>query len=176
MPELELLVKKFGLVLSDTVSNQLKTLFTCRFYGKKLIPYQSIQKLDSPYLTFSLYNSEKAPVLIAVDAPIVYRLSNRLMGGEGVVETRQGKAVFTQTDQALGNHLIGWTQAAFRKQGVGLSLGKITDSPKFFYIYLPDELVWQVAFEVMIGAEQVGMIFLCVDRDFRWESLKETSA
>jgi hypothetical protein len=53
-------------------------------------------------------------------------------------------------------------------------LGKIADSPKVFYIYLPDELVWQVAFEVMIGPQQAGMIFLCVDRDFHWETVKET--
>ncbi len=172
MPELELLVKKMALLLSDSVSGQLQTHFTCRFFGKKMIPFQSIQQLESDYFTFSLYNSDKAPILIAVDAPIIHRLSNRLLGGEGVIEPR-GRSTFSASDNALGHHLIHWTQAAFRKQGVSLSVGKIAESPKFFYIYLPDELVWQVAFEVKIGPHQAGMIFLCVDRDFHWDTQAE---
>ena len=168
MPELELLVKKMALILSDSVSGQLKTHFTCRFFGKKLIPFQSIQKLESPYFTFTLYNEDKAPILMAVDAPIVYRLSNCFLGGAGIIEPRQ-KTTFTLSDYALGNHLIQWTLDGFQKQGLTLSKGKIADSPQHFHIYLPDEMLWQIAFEVKMGVHQAGMIFLCVDRDFQWE-------
>ncbi len=171
MPKLELLVKKMALLLSDSVSGQLQVQFTCRFFGKKMIPFQSIQKLESDYFTFSLYNSDKAPILVAVDAPIIHRLSNRLLGAEW--GEAHGGSTFSSSDYALGNHLIHWTQTAFRKQGVTLSLGKIATSPTYFHIYLPDELVWQVAFEVKIGPDQAGMIFICFDRDFHWEDQKE---
>ena len=174
MPELELLVKKVALLLSDSVSNQLQTHFTCRFFAKKQIPFQAIQKLESDYFTFSLFNLDKSPVLIAVDSAIIYQLSNRLLGGDGAVEYRE-KIIFTPSDYALGHHLVNWTRAAFRKLDIDLVLGKEADSPKFFHLFLPDELVWQVAFEVKIDSHQAGMIFLCVDRDFQWESIKETS-
>lgn len=159
-------VKRIGLLLSDTISTKLNILFTFKYYGKKLIPYELIQKLDRKYYTFSLIQDNEAPILNVLDAQILYIFTNRILGGEGVVEIRKFKELFTFTEKYYGKYLINWVIDTFQTNGMFVALDKIADSPKYYHIFLPDENVWQFAFEVFLGPQHIGMYYVCFDRNF----------
>jgi len=159
-------VKRVGLLLSDTISSKLDILFTFKYYGKKLVPYELIQKLDRKYYAFSLIQDNEAPILNVLDAQIIYIFTNKILGGEGIIEQRKFKDLFTFSEKYFGKYLVNWVIDTFENMGMPTELDKIADSPKFYHIFLPDENVWQFAFEVYIGSKLVGMYYLCFDRNF----------
>jgi len=159
-------VKRIGLLLSDTISTKLNVMFTFKYFGKKLIPYEAIQKLEKKYYTFSLIQDNESPILNVLDTQIIYIFTNRILGGEGVVEPRAFKELFSFSEKYYGKYLINWIIDVFQNMGMRVTLDKIADSPKYYHIFLPDENVWQFAFEVFLGSKLVGMYFLCFDRNF----------
>ncbi len=163
---LEEAIKRMGLKISDMISTKLKILFTCKYYGKKLVPYDAVQRLDRKYYTFSLNNELNKPCLNIMDVNIIYMLTNRILGGEGIVEIRKFKELFTFSENYFGKMFIEWIVEALRLNGINMELGKIADSPKYYHIYLPEEKVWQFTFEVYLGQQNIGMYYICFDGNY----------
>lgn len=164
---LEGLVKQVGLSLSNRLSEALNIPFMCKYFAKKLSPYEAIQKLDRNYFAFSMLSSDESPVLHVMDTQVLYRLTNRILGGEGVVEQRSSQPLFTFSERIVGQKMIGWITDAFDKNNLHLNLDKIANGPRYFHLFLPDEKVWQFAFELYMGSQMAGMYFLCMDQQLQ---------
>lgn len=158
-------IKRIGLILSDTISTQLKMLFTCKYYEGRKVNYEIVQKLDRKYYTFSLKVGDHPPILNIIDAQIVYILTNRILGGEGIVEVRRFKDLFTFSENYFGKYLINWVIDAYAKNGLNVSCDKIADSPKYYHIFLPDEQVLQYSFEVFSGLQNIGMYYIVMGQE-----------
>lgn len=171
---LEEILKRTILQLSDNISSQLNILFNCKFSSKKILKYDEfIQMLDRRYYVFSLRNEKVSPLLNVLDAQIIYMLTNRMLGGEGILEVRKFKDLFSFSERYFAKYLIDWLIESMHKNGLMMNLGKIADSPKYYHIYLSDEEVWQYTFEVYIAEQHVGLFYLCIDRDFEIKLLKD---
>ncbi|MEK6557898.1 MAG: hypothetical protein AABZ14_06325 [Candidatus Margulisiibacteriota bacterium] len=162
---LEGLVKQVGLCLSNQLSGVLNLPFMCKYFAKKLSPYEAIQKLDRNYFSFSMLSETQSPVLHVLDTQVLYRLTNRILGGEGIAEPRSDHPLFTFSERIIGQKIIGWVADAFNKNNLHLQLDKIANGPRYFHLFLPDEKVWQFAFELYMGSQLAGMYFLCIDRN-----------
>jgi flagellar motor switch protein FliM len=158
-------IKRVALELSDVVSSKLQLLFSCTFKSKKVLNYEEfIQSLDRKYYTFSLKFGDETPILNVMDAHIIYLLTNRILGGEGIVEVRHFKDLFSYSEHYFGKQIINWMIKAYEDQIGKMELDKIADNPRYYHVFLPDEKVIQYTFEVKVGEQQVGMIYLCFDK------------
>jgi len=155
-----------GLRLSDLISTKLKILFTCKYYGKKRIPYEAVQKMQRKYYVFSLNTGRSTPILNIMDLNIIYMLTNRILGGEGIVENRKFKELFTFSENYFGKMFTEWIIEAFSINGTAMVLEKIADSPQYYHIYLPDEKVWHYTFEMYLGQQHIGMYYICFDSNY----------
>ncbi|MDD5457228.1 MAG: hypothetical protein PHV30_09360 [Candidatus Margulisbacteria bacterium] len=172
--QIEETIKRVGLRLSDLISTKLKILFNCKFVEKKLVTYETIQQLDRKFYTFTLLHNKKQPIMQIMDTNIIYILTNRILGGEGIVEVRRFKELFTFSENYFGRFFIDWIIEAFANNGLDLSLDKIADSPKYYHLYLPEEKIMQFVFEIYIGPQNIGMYYICFDPalDLKKESVE----
>ena len=157
---LEEAVKRAALYLSDLISTKLKILFNCKFIEKKLIPYENFQKMDRKFFTFALKNHKGESSIQALDPQVIYIFTNRILGGEGIIEVRKFKELFTFSESYFGKFLVEWIVDAFIRNGLPMQLDKIADSPRYYHLFLPDEKIWQFTFEIYMGQQMIGMYYL----------------
>ncbi len=165
--ELQKSLKLVALGLSDIISTQLKLVFMIDFQSINKIRYDIfLQKLDRKYLTFATKDRHSTQIIHVFDSSIIYALNNRIFGGEGLVEKREFDDLFSFSEMWFIDMFEDWVLRAYKKQGFDFYVSKSVENPKFYHLFLPDDEVIEMVFEVKITKTQIGLYYICMPLSF----------
>lgn len=157
-------MKRLALFLSDRLSAKLGQLLTFNFQDAKLTPYKNIQELPGDYFTFLLADTEQKKAVHALQAEIIWRLTNRFFGGQGTLDERPGETVFTYAESFVGKQFIQMVQDGLKLTLRSMKLLKTTESPGYCHVFLPEEDVALFQFSVKLNQETIGTYHIALDK------------
>ena len=157
--------KLLSLLLSDQVSSLLKFNFDMKEVDCRTTLYAQFSQMMPDFLFVGLYKYKSRGLLLFIDPKIVYMLSNRMLGGQGTVETKP-TPMFTFSETFFGKELVSWFTQYYQKSGVPVSFLRVENQIDHIHYFFPDEEVAVVSFTCKYNGEPIGQIALCHPREF----------
>jgi flagellar motor switch protein FliM len=157
--------KLVSLLISDRLSSMLATNFDMKNLETKESLYSSFIE-DVPKFAFvGLFKYKSRGLLVFIDAKIVYLLSNRLFGGQGVIE-KKPSPVFTFSEEYFGKELLSWFSAFFADNGIDVSFLRVEHRVQHIHYFFPDEAVITATMKCKMNDDMIGNISICHPKQF----------
>ena len=157
--------KLVSLLISDRLSSMLSTNFDMKDLEVKETVYSTFIE-DVPKFAFvGLFKYKSRGLLVFIDAKIVYLMSNRMLGGKGVIE-KKPSPVFTFSEEFFGKELLSWFSAFFADNGIDVSFLRVENRVQHIHYFFPDESVVTVTMKCRLDDDLIGNISICHPKKF----------
>ena len=157
--------KLVALLISDRISSMLKVNFDMKDLMYKKETYANFS-VDIPKFSYvGLFKYKNRGVLLFIDAKIIYILSNKMLGGEGIIETKP-KPMFTFSEDFIGKELLMWFSNFFEQNRIDLKFLRVENRIEHIHYFFPDEIIASAKMKCKIDDRAVGLISLCHPMQF----------
>ena len=165
MPSFSEFYKLQSLVISDRISSLLKVNFDMTDMTCAEEPYLQFTK-DLPKFSYiSLYKYFSRGVLVLIDAKIIYLLSNKMLGGVGVIEKKTAPQ-FTESEDLFGTELTSWFTDYYEQNGILTSFLRVEYNVDHVHYFFPNEKVLTVKMKCKVNGKPIGYIAICHPKMF----------
>ena len=155
--EMDSLYKFLALKLSDRLSSQLKISFDLKDVATSQAPYTEIIKPISSFCYVGLMQYYARGVLLFVDPRIIYMLSNRMLGGQGIIEDKE-YAHFTPSEHVFGEQLMNWALDFYKELQIPVTYLRSEENAAHVHYFYPDEVVFGSVMKCRINDKVAGHI------------------
>jgi flagellar motor switch protein FliM len=160
LPEIDNLYKFLALIMSDRISSQLQVNFNMKDVVCKEEMYKEFSSTLPKFVYSAIFKYKTRGILLFIDAKILYILSNRMLGGKGIIETKP-KPMFTFSEDFFGKELISWFLDFYNKQDFKLKFLRVENDIEYIHYFYPDEAVYTAKMNCKFGQKSVGFISAC---------------
>lgn len=160
MQAFEEIHKYLSLILSDKVSSLLKLNFDLKDIECKVEEYQMFTATAPKFCYIALFRFVNRGILLFVDPKIIYILSNRMLGGKGIVEVRP-KPVITMSEDFLGKKVVQWFYDFYRESKLDVTFLRIENDVNLIHFFYPDEKILSMQMNCRINGKPCGTISAC---------------
>ena len=156
----ETFFRMMTLKISDSVSSLLKINFDIKNldYGKQV--YSSFLDGISEHSCCGLFKLGARGMAIYIDPKIIYILSNRMLGGEGVIEKKMD-ALYTDSEKFFAKEMINLFKEYYSKHEVELEFVRIETNIKRIHYFFPEETIYGAKCLSKINDEETGVLAIC---------------
>lgn len=149
-----------ALIVSDKISSLLKVNFDMKNVVTRQEKYALFTSDLNDFGFVGLFKYKDRGVLIYIDARIVYILTNRMLGGKGILETRP-EALFTYTETMFGKELLSWFGDFYLKKEIEIEFIRVENFMNHIHYFYPDEEVATAKMKCKLNDEPAGYVALC---------------
>jgi flagellar motor switch protein FliM len=152
--------KDLSLVVSDELSSRLKINVDFKNIKFMFDEYKKI-RMELPEFSFiSIFKRKKKNVLCIIDPLIVYSVSNRILGGAGVIESKP-ESIFTFSEQFAAEKITSIITDFLDENKLSLTFVRQDYRLNLIHAFYPDEKVFAVKMNSVISNKMAGAITLC---------------
>ncbi|RAP37704.1 hypothetical protein DID80_03825 [Candidatus Marinamargulisbacteria bacterium SCGC AAA071-K20] len=152
--------KQLLLDFAMDVSNELKSAFTTVSDQGKEQPFE-ICAAEFPKLFVSaLFEYHQERYFILTDAKIIYALSNRMLGGDGHIETRPQK-LFTEAESFFVTAFFEGIKRHYTTLGKDVTLLRSESTENQSQPFFKEQLVYQLKAACFLGEKSIGSVYIC---------------
>lgn len=149
-----------SLVISDRVSSMLNVNFDITDLDCSEGDYTEFIKDVPEFAYIALFQYYSRGILLQFDSNIIYKLSNKMLGGKGEIEEKE-VPMFTSSEDLLGNELISWFTEYYKQHKVKLTFLRVEHKIENVHYFFPDEKILGVKMKCKIDKEEMGQIAIC---------------
>jgi len=157
--------KLVALLISDRISSMLELNFDMKDLECKKQSYTEFSEDIPKFAYVGLFKYKSRGVLLFIDAKIIYMLSNKMLGGKGIIETKP-KPLFTFSEDFIGKELLMWFSNFFEQNKIDLKFLRVENRIEHIHYFFPDETIASAKMKCKIDNKQVGMISFCHPMQF----------
>lgn len=152
--------KYLSLILSDKVSSLLKLNFDMKNIECQEEEYQMFTSNIPKFSYIALFRFKNRGILLFVDPKIIYMLTNKMLGGKGIIETKP-RPVITLSEDYTGKKMVSWFHEFYRESKLDINFLRIEHDVNLIHFFYPDEKILSVKMNCKINMKPVGTISAC---------------
>ena len=160
MKDSEQFYKNFSLYLTDHISGELKTGFNTMNMSIKKESYNAFNEQIPSYFYAGIFKLQDTTFLTICEAKIIYSLSNRMYGGNGLVETRP-EALFTDSELFFGDLMMEWVLGFYQKHNKSVIFKKYETDKSQFQSFFPTDDIEIASMSCTMQNNPIGHIYVC---------------
>ena len=149
-----------SLVISDRVSSMLSVNFDITDMDCSEGDYTEFAKDLPEFAYIGLFQYFSRGILLLIDSKVIYKLSNKMLGGKGLVEEKENQ-MFTSSEDLLGNELLSWFTEYYKQHKVKLTFLRVEQKIENVHYFFPDEKILGVKMKCKIDKEEMGYVAIC---------------
>ncbi len=157
--------KLLGLKITDQLSADLKVAFSISEFAGNLQDYQACLSVVPKFSFIGQFNYQNRGVLFSADSRIVSLLTDRMFGGNGMVE-EQKDTHFTFSEQFLGKEVVGIVEEYFNQKSCNVEFGRFDYHVDHTHLFFFDEQVMFIDMKCTIHGNDVGSMVLVYPLQF----------
>lgn len=152
--------KYISLLLSDRLSAELKLNFDLKHIQCANQEFQTFSS-DIPRFSYiALFKFKTRGILLLIDPKIIYVLTNRMLGGKGIIETKP-KPLFTVSELFMANKLVNWFSDFYTEHHLEIKFLRVENNLDMVHFFYPDESIFGVKMNCKINQKEIGTIACC---------------
>lgn len=152
--------KKFSLYLTDHISGNLKVGFNTMDMTITQSNYETFSKEIPSYFFAGIFKLKDITFLTICEAKIIYALSNRMLGGNGLVETRP-EQLFTDSEIFFGELFMEWVLEFYKKHNKNIEFKKFETDKSQFQSFFPTDELEIASMSCTMQNSAIGNIYVC---------------
>lgn len=157
--------KMGSLQISDRLSSMLKVNMDLKDITCSQEQYSNFCTHIPSFAFIGLYKYKTRGLLIFIDPKIVYILSNRFMGGPGIIE-KKPSPIFTYSEEVFGEELLGWITTIFIDNNIDINYLRYESKISQVHYFFPDEVVTTMVMKCRLNDKLIGNICICHPKSF----------
>ena len=169
LTKIEQFYKIQSLILSDQLSSLVKQNVDMRDLECKESTYSDLVSSGSAFSWIGLYKYLDRGVLAVIDPKIVYLITNRCLGGPGIIE-KKPTPKFTFSEMFCGEELINRLTLLYQKSDIPIEFVRSEFYLDQVHYFFSDEKIIQTKINCSIGKKLAGSITLCHPLSFYEET------
>ena len=152
--------KMGSLLVSDRLSSMLKVNMDLKDISCALEPYSAFCAQVPSFSFIGLYKYKTRGLLVFIDPKIVYILSNRFLGGPGIIEKKPAP-LFTFSEELFGKELLSWITSIFSENNINIHFLRHESKINHVHYFFPDEVVATMVMKCRLNEKLIGNICIC---------------
>lgn len=157
--------KMGSLILSDRLSSLLKVNIDLKDITCSMESYAGFCAQVPSFSFIGLYKYKTRGLLVFIDPKIIYILSNRFMGGVGIIE-KKPSPLFTFSEQFFGEELLNWISSILPENGIDIHFLRSESKLNHVHYFFPDEEVVSMVMKCRLNEKLIGNICICHPKSF----------
>jgi len=149
--------KTMALKLSDKISSTLKVNFDMKDLACGKEEYRNFANEIPNFAYLGLFKHKGRGLIIAIDPRIIYVLSNKLLGGKGIIEIKP-EPIYTFSELFFGRELVSWINALYQDIAIDLIYERYETSIHSVHYFYPDEIIFSAKMHCKYDRKPIGNI------------------
>jgi len=152
--------KYLTLILSDKLSSLLKISLDLKDISCECQEYLKFSESIPQFSYIILLKFQNRGILLFIDSKIIYRLSNRMLGGKGGIEKKPDPK-FTFSEEFMAKKIVELFFEFYKESKLEVHFLRTETDPNLLHVFYPDESVYTVAMNCKINNISIGNILVC---------------
>lgn len=163
--ELKDVSKRYFISLIESIREELKIQITVENYKSATKTYADIKEsLPKSSFGLSIKSEKHLKGSVLIDPMIVYTLSNKMLGGPGIVEIRP-ESFYTESEKVMGHIIREWAEEFFLSKNFQNVVVKSVFEGDPNSSLFEDDSLFVAAFVPIIKNKKMGKIYLCLSSE-----------
>lgn len=157
------------LVLSNELSSVLKINFNLTQFSVVKQSFSEFLTVTPDFSYLGVFTYKNRGVLVLLDPKLIYVLSNRSLGGKGIM-SKTPHPLFTFSEDFFGQYMVSWFDNYFKTYHLPLVFQRHETHLNRVHSFLSEDDIVSISVSCYLNDQDLGRIIMCHPTSFFEES------